>query len=236
MINIAIVEDDRNITAQLQAYLQKMSKEKDIEFFVTAYDDALDLLDAYKSQFDIVLMDIELPTMNGMDAAARVRAVDDDIIIIFVTYMAQFAVRGYEVRAFDFIVKPLQYFPFAAKIYNAAKETLHRRENSILVKTSDGIERLVVSKIKYIEISGHMMRIHMTDRMVELRCSMTEMEEKLRPYHFLRSNVCYLLNPRFIDKISESQVIIGGTGLPISRPKKKDFLRELAAYFSEHRG
>lgn len=236
MINVAIVEDDSDITAQLQAYLQKLSKERGVEFSVAAYGDALGFLDAYKSQFDIVLMDIELPNMNGMDAAMRVRAVDDDVILIFVTYMAQFAVRGYEVRAFDFIVKPLQYFPFSTKIYNAVKEAQHRCENSILVKTPDGIERLAVSKIKYIEVSGHTMQIHMTDRTVELRCSMTEMEEKLRPYHFLRSNVCYLLNPRFIDKISENQVIIGGTGLPISRPKKKDFLRELAAYFSEHRG
>lgn len=232
MISIAIVEDDKQTSEVLRGYVMRVAEEMGRHIKVESYGDGLGFLDAYRSQFDIVLLDIELPNINGISVAEKLRAADDDVTIIFVTYMSQFAVRGYEVRAFDFIVKPVEYHLFAKKLENAIAESERRAGDSIIVKTPDGVERLSVSKIKYIEISGHKMQIHMTDRTVNLRCSISEMEEKLRPYHFLRCNVCYLLNPVHIDKITNNQVQIDGVMLSISRSKKKDLLQALTQYFN----
>lgn len=231
MINIAIVEDDCKISEKLQEFIRRMADERGETFSVSAYEDALVFLDAYKMQFDIILMDIELPSINGMDAAAKIRKIDGEVLIIFVTYMTRYAVKGYEVGAFDYIVKPVDYFPFSKKLWRAVKETTNKKHNYIIVKTADCMEKLMVSHIKYIEISGHVMQIHTTDKTLSVRYTMGEMEEKLKKYHFLRCNVCYLLNPVFIDKIMENHVIIDGVNLTISRPKKKQFLEELAKFF-----
>ncbi len=236
MISIAIVEDDKSVSDQLESYIRMLQEEKGEEFSVKAYGDALLFLDEYKSQYDIILFDIELPSINGMEAAERIREADEEVIIIFVTYMAQFAVKGYGVHAFDFIVKPVSYFPFSQKLWKAVREKLSRKEASLIVKTAEGLERLSIGKITYLEVSGHIVQIHMTDKTVAVRCSISEMEDKLQPYHFLRCNVCYLINPVHIDKITENQVVVKGEPLAISRAKKKQFLTKLAEYFSEKRG
>ena len=236
MISFAIVEDDKEVAGQLQEYLARAEKDFGEQFSVSVYGDGLSFLDAFRSQFDIILMDIELPNINGMDCVKRVRETDEEVVVVFVTYMAQFAVKGYEVSAFDFIVKPVSYFPFSQKMRQAVRRTQARRESSVLVKTQDGIERISAAKIRYVEVSGHTVVIHMTDRELSLRCTMNEMQEKLKKYHFLRCNVCYLVNPVYIDRIADNQVIIGEDSLAISRPKKKEFLSGLTEYFNSTRG
>lgn len=234
-MKVAVIEDDREIAGQICDYVEKYGAETGRIFEIVTYDDGLMFLDSFRSQYDIILMDIELPTINGMETSAKVRQADNEVVIIFITYMAQFAVKGYEVQALDFIVKPVAYSFFAQKFRRAVVEAENKKSESIIVKTAAGFERLAVSKIKYVEVSGHNMLIHMVDRDLTLRCSIKEMEEKLKDYHFLRCNVCYLLNPVFIDKVSQNMVMVDNVSLPISRPKKKEFLKGLAEYFNSSR-
>lgn len=131
MINIAMVEDSDSDAKVLTSYLGSYFGGEGIEYQISRYENSESFLAECKSGFDIVFMDIELPDGNGMDAAKKFRSIDEDAMIMFVTNMAQFAVNGYEVDAFDFIVKPVKYAAFVMKMNRAI-----RRLSSIALKKS----------------------------------------------------------------------------------------------------
>lgn len=104
MFTVAVVEDDETAVAKLRACLdQYAATHAGVQFDVTVFNEPTSFLDPYKTVWDIVFMDIEMPNMDGMEAAHRLRAVDSEVILIFVTNMAQFAAKGYEVDALDYI-------------------------------------------------------------------------------------------------------------------------------------
>lgn len=97
-------------------------------------------------RYDIVFMDIQLPDMDGMTASRRLRALDRDVILIFVTNMANYAVSGYEVDALDFIVKPVSYFPFTVKPERAlGRLDGNAGGESVLLSTAEGAVRVLFS-------------------------------------------------------------------------------------------
>ena len=117
-MKIAIVEDNSASAEKLRGYLRQYGEENQKEFDITLFGDAVSFLDRY-SPFDMVFMDIELPGMDGMEAARRLREVDLQAILLFVTNMARFAVKCYEVDAMDYLVKPVQYGSFSLKLRRA---------------------------------------------------------------------------------------------------------------------
>lgn len=231
MINVAIVEDDDLVSSQLKEFFNKISAEYGKEFSVNIFKNAVVFLQSFKSQFDIVLMDIEMPHINGMDAAVKMREIDDIVTLIFVTNMQQYAVKGYEVKALDFIVKPVYYETFAMKINRAMREVAARQNDFITVKSRIGVVRIAISDLAYVEVARHNLTFHMVDGTVEARGNISDVESELAKYHFLRCNVCYLVNPKYIKKIAGNTICIIDRQLQISRPKKKKFLENLARYF-----
>ena len=99
MIKIAIVEDEAMYAKQLQDFLRQYETENGEAFDITIYSDGDQIVHKYKSQFDIILMDVEMKFMDGMSAAEEIRKIDTEVVIIFITNMAQYAIRGYAVES-----------------------------------------------------------------------------------------------------------------------------------------
>ena len=116
MIQIAIVEDEEIYVKQLTEYIQKYQTERGKSIKVTVFGDGEDIIENYSGGFDIILMDIQMRFMDGMTAAEKIRQMDQKVIIMFITNMIQYAVRGYEVDAMDYVVKPVEYFSFSQKL------------------------------------------------------------------------------------------------------------------------
>lgn len=112
LLRVAIVEDDDSYAETLQEYLNKYEQENEVRFQVVRYADGADLVEKYHGDFDILIMDIELKFMDGMTAAQHIRKMDSNVIIIFVTNMPQFALKGYQVDALDYVLKPISYYAF----------------------------------------------------------------------------------------------------------------------------
>ena len=105
MVNIAVVEDNEREREILTEYLKRFSP----QFAIEVFSSAVIFLTDYTPKYDIVFMDIDMPCLDGMSAAAKMRKLDDRTCLIFVTNLAKYAIKGYEVQAFDFMVKPLTY-------------------------------------------------------------------------------------------------------------------------------
>lgn len=231
MINVAIVEDERPAAELLAGFLEKYSGQYGEQFKTVCFADAITFLTNYQPNYDLVFMDIELPDLNGMDAAKKMRGLDKDVTLIFVTNMAQFAVKGYEVGAYDFIVKPVMYPNFALKLRRALEYIRGKSGVKLHIPVDNGVMCLPSSEIKYVEIIKHRIIYHTLSGDYNSHGTLKKVEALLPDAHFVRCNSCYLVNLRFVTAVIDYQAHIGGEVLQISHPKKREFMRALNNYF-----
>ena len=231
-VRIAIVEDDKSASDALLGYIEEYGVAEHETFEVGRYYTATSFIDAFKGNYDIVFMDIELPDGNGMDVVKRLRESNRDVIVIFVTNMAQYAVKGYEVRAFDFIVKPVSRYNFAFKLKEALETFRRRTDVAVWISNKDGKMRLSASKIKYIEVYKHVLVYHTVDGDFTSSGSLCALEEQLRSAFFASCNRCYLVNLRYVTSVRQLSVTVDGEELQISHLKRAAFMRALNAFLS----
>ena len=232
--NIAIVEDHIEEAEKLKAYFSRYAKDANVTFSIAYFDNAESFLERYRPVYDIVLMDIMLAEMNGMEAAKKLRALDQTTTLIFVTNMAQFAVKGYEVDAFDFIVKPVTYPHFSMKLQRALQKLDTQQDRQITLSLADRMLRIHVSQIKYIEVAGHNLTYHTTTGAFYVYGSLKSAESELNSNFFVRCNNCYLVNLNYVQGIDGHNLLIGKDVLQISRSRRKNFIEQLNNYLGEN--
>ena len=231
MMKVAIVEDEKNVSGLLQKYVQKFGEENGEQFKLFPYPDGAAFLTELDQEFNIVLMDIQMPVMDGMRTAKKMRMRDNNASLIFVTNMAQYAVEGYAVDAVDFIVKPVDYFVFALKFEKAVRIQKMRQNDAIVLNTSDGMAKISTSSIRYIEGDLHFVVYHTDKGDFRIRSSMKDAEKRVPQKQFARCSNSFLVNLSRVERIESNSVIVEGNELPISRAKKKQFLDAFSIFY-----
>ena len=155
---------------------------------------------------------------------------DKDVILIFITNMAQFAIRGYAVDALDYVLKPVPYFAFSQQLQKAVDRLRRRRKTFLAVPIDGGLRRVDVSTIYYLESEGHYVRFYTENGELVTPGSLKSYEEKLADKPFARCNSGYLVNLEQVMEVQQNTVRVGPYALQISRPKKKAFLEALTDY------
>lgn len=234
MIRIAIVEDEDDYVQQLTKYLQEYQKTSDEKIDVTVYRDGDEITSKYKSQYDIILMDIQMKFVDGMTAAEEIRNIDSSVIIIFITNMTQYAIQGYKVGAMDYILKPISFFAFSERLSQAIAKLKRRSSNYVVVPVKGGIVRLDTADIYYIESQGHNLIYHTRTGVYIASGTMNAAESSLSPYGFSRGNKSYLINLAHVDGIQDKCAQVKGESLQLSRPRQNAFLQDLTKYWGEN--
>ena len=229
MVNIAVVEDDESATDLLRKHIRRYSDEHGIACAVTCFSDAFSFLSGYRHTYDIVFMDIGLPGKDGMTAAEELRRSDGEVIIVFCTSMAQFALKGYSVGALDYIVKPTDYMTFSVMFERAVRVVERCRRREMIVNTANGMECISSSDIMYVEIFDHRLVYHLGEKKVESWGSLKKLAVELGD-GFVLCNSCYLINLRFVTGIDDGIITVGGDRLHMSRTGAKTVMTALAGY------
>ena len=228
-MRIAIVEDNADVRAQLCGFVEQYAAESGKPLEVQTFPDGAAIA-PYQGGFDIIFMDIEMPQQGGMATAERIRAVDQDVVLVFVTNMAQYAIRGYEVDALDFVLKPLNYYQFKVKLERAIHRVERRGSTQIPIQTMGALRLLNTNDIYYLETHSRMLYYHTAHEVLPVRSSMQSAEKQLAPYHFVRCNQCYLVNLRHVEAVQDDFVLVGGDKLVISRRQRTAFMAAVADY------
>lgn len=230
LYRVAIVEDDEQDAKQLRQLLERYAEEKGLNIVIDTYQNAVVFLTNYQARFDVIFMDIEMPYINGMEGACKLREIDKATLLIFTTNLGHMAVKGYEVEAFDFVVKPLHYESLRLKL-NRTVARLALQAGEKIIFTSEGAKIcLNTASLYYVEVSDHQLIYHTEEGDYPAYGTMTKVRAQLEPFGFCLYNNCYLVNLRHVRQVRNHIVLVGNTELQISHPRRKTFLEALNNY------
>lgn len=226
----AIVDDDGKDRERLYGFIQRYQQETGVKIQTELFTGSLEFLERFRADFDIIFLDIEMSGMDGHETAHEVRRTDEAAGIIFITNMAQYAIRGYEVNAIDFMVKPVNYFNFADKLKRAIDFSARRAKQDIVLKGKEEIVRMPVSDLFYAEKDGNNLVYHTRSGDFRERGSIQALKTKLSDSAFVECISGCLVNLAHVERLGKDTVLVSGRELPVSRRLKKEFVQRFMDY------
>ncbi len=234
MFRIAICDDESQYLDRLGQFLSRFAGEKGMEFEILAFSSADSLLRQYPQKLDLLFLDIAMSGTNGISAARQIRKFDENVCIIFITTMYQYAIEGYSVRAFGFIKKPIKESELRHELTCALRiiEDRRAREHFLTIKCGTELRRLPISHISYCEVRNHQVIVLADGVTHQTRTSITELEKELLSLGFFRCHNSFLVNGDFIQRIDTSEIVLkDGSRVPVSQRRRREFLNDISAYW-----
>lgn len=231
-VKVAIVEDSKSDMDNCLDLLRRYGKEKNIDFDIETFESGNDFIEHFRSQYNFVILDINLSLTNGIDIAKTIRKTDEEVIIMFATNLAKYATKGYEVDAIDFALKPLSYASFYLKLERVMKRLGLKEKSFLVVSCKDGMRKIDLNSILYLEVISHDIIVHMLGgENVYTSGTLKKYEESLKANWFIRCNSCYLVNASNIKRIDKLNVeLVNGETVFVSHPKRKAFTQSFKEY------
>ncbi|MBP5177935.1 MAG: response regulator transcription factor [Clostridia bacterium] len=230
MYRVAIVEDEDKCANSLKDCIDDYGKESGTTFSTTRFKNGYEFITDYINDFDVVFMDLDMPYMNGMQVAKELRKRDPMVCLVFVTRLAKYAIKGYEVSALDFILKPVNYDSFKVKMERVVRTVLSKEKQEVVFPVKGGLVKTDIALIKYVEVVGHKVIYHMVDGKKEGNTPLRDVESRLPKDKFRRCGRSYLVNLRNVSYVDSKHVYVGGEKLPLSRSRKEEFISALHEY------
>lgn len=224
MLKVAVVEDNNEQTCEIERQLKQFFTENKTEYLLDCYSSGIDLLNAYNAQYQLILLDICMPGLNGLEVAKELRNKNSTASIVFMTNMPKYAINGYEVEAVGFLVKPVKYTGLCNTLRRVLSHISDHGDVAICVTTRQGVITISSTQLLYVESKQHDL-IYVADKFtVRQRGSLKDAEEKLTGCGFKRCSHSYLVNLKFVRAFQGNTLYIGEHEIPISRGRKKEFI------------
>lgn len=221
-MNIAICDDDESQLSLVEGYINSLSLGN---LNVLKFLDGKSLLECFRSgeYLDIIFLDVMLGDLNGIEIAREINFINKKPVVILFTNSLDYALEGYEVNAFRYLVKPLDKDTFLKVFSQALKEVVHRNSQCYSVILKGGsVLKIELEDILYLESYGKNMVAHVNGREIVYTASISSVEEALVPNGFIRIHKSYIVNLRHIIQISRNCVRLkGDITLPLSRKRQK---------------
>lgn len=222
MIRIAICEDEKEQQELLEGYINKAFKSISLQYKLDIFSSGEELLEHYSKDFDIVLLDIQLGEINGVDTARKIRLLDNKVEIIFITSLIEYALEGYEVRAYRYLVKPVKYEKLKDNIINCIKE-VEIKNKYIIVKEQGNQIKLDINEITYIEVQKENITIHTLTKTYKTKGTMSNFENDIDCSRFFRCHKSFLVNLDHVKSIKQYVAILETSEeVPVSRYRFKE--------------
>lgn len=227
MISVAVCDDEPRVADYLKNAVTDRLAKADIDGRVAVFSDGEPLVQAYDSgtaDFDIILLDITMKNCDGLTAAKRIREKDANVMIVFVTASAEYVFRGYEVRAFRYLLKPELVNGFDGVFADCLAELTRSNEVRFTFQTGSETVSVPVKDILYFESDK---------RKISVKCrgskeysfygKLDSVEEELKKRDFVRCHQSFLVNAKKITSVSAGELTVEtGETVPVSKHRAKE--------------
>ena len=231
MLKIAVVEDQQEVRDELCRFIRQYAAENSLQVEVLPVEDGAVIAEHYEPGYDIIFMDVEMPGLDGFGAAEKIRAVDADAVLVFVTNMAQYAIKGYEVDALDYVLKPVNYYQFCTKLSRAVQRVQRRRGGQVVLQLAGGgMQVLSTGDIYYLETHDRLLWYHTTKGEFSVRASLASAENAADTVPFLPLQPVLSGQPEICKGRGDDFVHVNTDHLEISRRQRAAFLTAVASY------
>ena len=222
MINIGICDDEISYRLKKKDILKEILSSYPINYKVYEFSSGEELLNNYPKDLDILIMDIQMKIINGMDTARKIRKFDENLEIIFMTSFAEFMQEGYEVKAYRYILKPINERKISKNVLPCINEIMKKRNNYLTINVKNYVDRIKIDSIVYIETARPNILIYTHDNMYTTKMSISKIEKILNEYGFFRCHNSYIVNLKLVESMNSNTIIVGGKNIPISKYRVKD--------------
>ena len=230
MLNVAICDDENSYIYETEKMLQEFSSKYNVEISISKFDNGYTMLSSGQ-RFHMVLLDIEMESINGIELAEKIHKINADTSIVYITNYEQYWRRAYKVHAFGFIVKPInkkELFTVMADYINAR---IRLQGKNISLKSEDGYLFIKENDICYfyIEKKKHV-RLKTKDKEYLVKENLRDIIAKLDPDKFYMSHKSCIINLDAVCKLENRYDIImkDGSFMPLAQSKRMEFLNKLA--------
>ncbi|MBD5458009.1 MAG: response regulator transcription factor [Lachnospiraceae bacterium] len=231
MYRLAICDDDQADVIYLKSFLEKWAESAKTTLKIESYSSAEAFLFQYEEDksFDLLLLDIEMGEMSGVELARKIRLENRSVQIIFITGYMEYIAEGYDVEALHYLLKPVT----AEKLYGVldrAAERLKSKEKELCLALPGTVVRIALCEIRYLEVQRNYVTIH-GEEAYTVKKTLNELEEELDERFFCLGR-SHIVNLHFVKKITKTQVILkDGRELPLSRNLYEKMNRAMIQYF-----
>lgn len=234
--HIAVCDDEQAELSYLSSIVSDWAKQSGNIAALSAFESAEAFLFEYadNKDIDILLLDIEMGAMNGVELAKKIREENETVQIVFITGLPDFIAEGYEVSALHYLMKPVQKQKLFAVLDKAAKN-LGKTEQAIVITAGVESVRIPVGNIVSVEAFAHSSVIQTTQGRFEVNMSISELEKMLGEHSeggFIRCHRSYIAGLKYIRSISKTEITLDtNDNIPLSRSKYQAVNQAFICYF-----
>lgn len=227
-MKIAVCDDEWIQLQATKAQLEEAYKSLDLR--IDVFQDGRQLIaSTEKTGYDLIILDIEMPGIDGLSVARKLRELDQETALVFLTSHLEYALKGYEVNALRYLTKPVKKEQLTEIINHLIEKNSEARK--ILLKAEDEMVMVSVRDILYMEACNQDIRIVTGDREYLRRYNIRDYEEQLNPYFFVRCHRSYLVNLSHIARIAGRDIVVDNQDIiPLSRTREKSVKEALILY------
>lgn len=222
MINIGICDDELHYRTNIKDILKEILSSYPINYNIYEFSSGEDLLHNYPKDLDILIMDIQMKIINGMDTARKIREFDQNLEIIFMTAFSEFMQEGYEVKAYRYILKPISEKKISKNVLPCISEIMKKRNNYLTINVKNYIDRVKIDAITYIETDRPNILIYTADKVYTTKMSISKIERILKEYEFFRCHNSYIINLKEVESMNGNTIVVNGKDIPISKYRIKN--------------
>lgn len=231
-MHIAILDDVAEDRAALRNLVQRFLDEHALSAQIQEYETGEDVLkECAVKRFDIMFLDIFMNGKNGMEIAKQIRQNDKECILIFTTTSPDFAIEGYQVKASDYLLKPISYEKIHATLSNLSLEKCQAK-SYIEIKEGRVMVKVPLRSILFTDYYNHYIQIHTAKHVYRTYLSFAEFEKMLEGYPQFIS--CYrniMVNLDYVDSVDSKDFLLkDGCHIPIAKPRRQEIRQIFADY------
>ena len=218
-MRIAYCDDETAQAVYVRECLNRWQEDTKESWELSVYGSAEEMLFEHSDSFpfDVILLDVEMNAMNGMELAKKIRKMDHSVVIAFLSQKKEYVFEGYEVQAVRYLLKPLKYEEFR-RVLEAARERRKVQAKTILVNTAGELRKIYQQEIRYIEAEGHYIHIHLATEEVISKVPLETIAKQLDQEQFIFTHRSYLVNLNYVMQIKRTECILEHkVSLPVSR-------------------